>query len=72
MNKVMWAVYNSRNSKSPRALFENRADADSYHYNMSWGITVRVELDIRENEKTIIVRHHEYRHIERKKIHEKN
>lgn len=64
MKKIMWAVYNSKKSPTPRAMFENKADADSYHYGMHWGITVRVELDIRENEKTIVVRMHEYRHVE--------
>ena len=61
----MWAVYNRESSKTPRAIFSNESDADSYHFGMHWGITRRVELDCIENEIVISLRMHEYRYIER-------
>jgi len=65
MKVIMWAVYNSGNSKTPRAIFPNESDADNYHHGMHWGITRRVELDCKQNEKVISLRMHEYRYIER-------
>lgn len=65
MKVIMWAVYDSARAKTPRAIFPNEREANSYHSGMDWGVTKRVELDCIENELVISLRMHEYRYIER-------
>ena len=65
MKVIMWAVYNSTNSKTPRAIFSREDEADNYHVNMCWGVTKRIEIDCIPNELVISLRMHEYRYIER-------
>jgi len=64
MLQIMWAVYNSEASKIPRAIFSRKDDADNYHRGMHWGMTVRVEIEAKFNEKTITLRGHEFRYVQ--------
>lgn len=60
MKKLMWAVFNTRHSKTPRSIHFSKWDARS-SCRKDWDIK-RVEVDFR-SEVAYDIYHHEYKKI---------
>lgn len=62
MKRMMWAVYTTKASKMPRAMFFSRWGAEDYIKGVSWGVIVRVMVE-KSEQGYFTIYHHEYRKI---------